>query len=686
MARVLVVESDAAMRRLVTLHLESETHDVITAEDGAEGLHLALETEPDLIVSDFAMPRVDGICMLAGIRADVRTAAIPFIFLTDSQDDDLRIRSKSLRVADYLIKPFDRDHLLRAVSRHMRPRKVRRPVPHADSEQPVFDHLATMAMAPEYVPTTPYPETQTAESAERVVDGTVSFFEIRDFARIAEALGEDLQIELMNAFQENVRDVVSRNSGWIVKITDGGFIAMFDDNGARLDHAERAIKSAILCVLALSRFGPWVAERFKRNDLPALAAIVGVHSGQVSVCSLSGGRTGGRTERTIIGDAVNVASRLQTRAGELGWGIVCSEAVLRRLGPRISVGRRGQISVKGRANRLDIAEITALQPRPGRGSDRDGFYAGVADAISANTRLIEAQNSIQNIGQKDAGAPASSVVVLQPVVEPPAQSPILVDGYHILRKIGEGGAAQVYLADHPSSGGKRVLKLVSLDGGADGGMVKRFVQEYSLLMQITHPNVARVYQHGHEGSHAYMAMEYFSGGDLRGLMRKGCTPDAAVAALLQVAGGLAAVHKTGVVHRDLKPDNIMIRQDGSLAIADFGIAKRVGDVHGPTRHGDVMGTPYYLSPEQALGLQADHRADIYSLGVMFYEMLAARRAYTADSAMGLLHQHAHSPVPMLESSLMRYQPLIDRMMCKQAEGRFADADAIIEFARACGFA
>ncbi len=679
MARVLVVESDAAMRRLVTLHLESETHDVITAEDGAEGLHLALESVPDLIVSDFAMPLVDGIGMLTGIRADVRTAAIPFIFLTDSQDDDLRIRSKSLRVSDYLVKPFDRDHLLRAVSRHMRPRKVRRAQPHNEVDQGPVDHMATVAMAPQYDVAEPYPETPAAEDNERVVDGTVSFFAIRDFARIAETLGDDLQLELMNAFHENVRDVVARNSGWIVKTIEGGFIAMFDDNGGRVVHAERAIKSAILCVLGLSRFGPWVAERFRRSDLPALAAIVGVHSGQVSVCSLSGGRTGGKSERTIIGDVVNVASRLQARAGELGWSIVCSDAVLRRLGPRIEVGRRGQISVKGRANRLDIAEITALQPRPGRGNDKDGFYAGVADAISANTRLIEAQNSIQTT---DLNVPEP-----QAAPEPPApQAPIEVDGYRILRKVGEGGVAQVYLADHPSSGSQRVLKLVPLDGGEDGGMVKRFVQEYSLLMQITHPNVARVYQHGHEGTHAYMAMEYFPGGDLRGMMRRGCAPDTAVAALVQVAGGLAAVHKTGVVHRDLKPDNIMIRADGSLAIADFGIAKRVGDVHGPTRHGDVMGTPYYLSPEQALGLQADHRADIYSLGVMFYEMLTGKRAYTADTAMGLLHQHAHSPVPMLEGVLLRYQPLIDRMMCKRVEGRFADADGIIEFARACGFA
>jgi class 3 adenylate cyclase/CheY-like chemotaxis protein/tRNA A-37 threonylcarbamoyl transferase component Bud32 len=685
MARVLVVEDDAAMRRLVTLHLESETHDVITAEDGAEGLRLALEAMPDLIVSDVVMPRVDGMGMLTGIRANIRTAAIPFIFLTDREDDDLRSRAKSLRVADYLVKPLDREDFLRAVSLSMRPRKARRTAPGAGTDAPgagtdapAVDHTTTAKMARRPEPAPPQPAPPAAESDDSAIDGTVWFFAIREFERIAETVGDDLQNELMSAFHENVLDVVSRNSGWIVKNIDGGFIAMFEDDGARLNHAERAVKAAILCVLALSRFGTWVAERFKRTDLPALAAQVGVHSGQVSVCSLSGGRSG----RTIIGEAVNVASRLKAHAGELGWGIVCSDAVLSRLGPRISIGRRGRVSVKGRANRLRIAEVTALQPRPGIGQDPEGFYAGLASAIDANTRLIEAQNAVRGRG---AHAPVATAVLAPAPFEPAPRAPVAVDGYRILRMIGQGAAAQVYLADHLLSGQRRVLKLVPLDNGEDCSMVGRFVREYAALMQINHPNVARVFQHGHESTHAYMAMEYFPGGDLRGLIRRGCTPDMAVRALIQLASGLAAVHKTGVVHRDLKPDNIMIRQDGSMAIADFGIAKRVGDLHGPTRHGDVMGTPYYLSPEQALGQQADYRADIYSLGVIFYEMLSARRAYTADSAMGLLHQHAHSPVPLLKGDLIRYQPLIDRMMCKQADERFADADGIIDFARACGF-
>ncbi len=719
MAKVLVVEDDAAIRQLLTLHLESEAHDVLTAEDGVDGLQQAIATLPDLIVSDFQMPRIDGIGMLAGLRANERTAAIPFIFLTEMEDEGLRERSRSLQVSDYLIKPFDRAHLLRAVTKHARLRRPRRPTRDPAALAELADQIETMAMAPQYAVPPPYPETGGANGEEVHALGTVVFFAIRDFVRIAEALGEDQQIALVSAFQEKVGDVVARNSGWVVKTVDGGFIAMFDGNDAKnATHAERAVKAAILCVLALHRFGPWIAGKLGSNDIPALTAIVGVHSGEVSTCNLHDGRSGGRSERTIIGDTVNVAARLQERAGELGWGIVCSEAALQQVGPRIAAGRREKISIKGRSGLLDIVEVTALRPKAGADRSEIAFYGDIVRAIGANTSLIEAQNTLQQTGTADISAMAAPAVALEVEAEVEAEvgaevgvmthqvaatarevvrdreaqpdvavaAPVAIDGYRILRKVGEGGVAQVFLADHARSGTRRVLKLLPLNGRDEGEMVKRFVQEYALLMRISHPNVARVHQHGHEDGYAYMAMEYFSGGDLRGLMRQGCSVEMAVAALIEVAAGLAAVHATGVVHRDLKPDNIMLREDGSLAIADFGIAKRVGDKHSPTQHGDVLGTPYYLSPEQALGIPTDQRADIYSLGVMFYEMLARRHAYEADSAMALLQQHVQSPVPVLTCDLARFQPLIDRMMCKQAAGRFASADEVIEFVRGARFA
>ena len=683
MARVLVVEHDPAIRRLLALHLESETHDVMAAVDGEQGLRMAIESPPDLIVSESRTPRLNGIEMLAGIRSNAQTASTPFIFLTDSDDTDLRARSSAMRVSDYLVKPFNRESLLRAVSRQTRQRRTRQLEIETQEITPA-DHSETMAMAPEYAAPLPDVDTPARDATSRSVESTVMFFAIRDFNRIGEALGDELQLELFNTFYENVRDVVTNGSGWIVKTIEGGFIAMFEDGvTSSIHHAERAAKTAILCVLALHRYGPWVAEKLGHGKVPALAAITGMHSGPVSVCSFLGGRTGGKSERTIIGDTVNVASRLQARAGELGWGIVVSDATQRGAGPRFGHGREGQIVVKGRKSPLDIVEITALQAKPGADAVDSAFYIDVASALVANTRLLNVQNSIR---QAATAAPPPAPATARPAAapaaaaaEPSIAAPINVDGYRVLRKIGEGGMAEVYLAQHLATDRPRVLKLVRLTEDHESETAKRFVQEYALLMQSFHPNVAQVYQHGHQGGYAYMAMEYFAGGDLRQLMRERCSPTMAIAALVQIASGITAVHRTGIVHRDLKPDNIMIRADGSMAIADFGIAKKVSDAHGPTQHGDILGTPYYLSPEQVLGIPPDHRADIYSLGVMFFEMLSGKRAYVAETAMGLMHQHAHSPVPLLPKGLERYQPLLERMMNKDKHRRFGGASEIIDF-------
>ena len=181
-------------------------------------------------------------------------------------------------------------------------------------------------------------------------------------------------------------------------------------------------------------------------------------------------------------------------------------------------------------------------------------------------------------------------------------------------------------------------------------------------------------------------MEYFPGGDLRELIAKGIAPNVAVAILLQVAGALTAVHAQGIVHRDMKPDNVMIRADGSLGLADFGIAKQLDSGFNRTKHGEVFGTPYYLAPEQALGLAVDQRTDIYSLGVVFFEMLTGRRPFQADNAQALMYQHVNAPIPRLPAGLEMYQGVIDKMMAKKAIDRFENANQLIEHIVATGLA
>jgi len=224
-----------------------------------------------------------------------------------------------------------------------------------------------------------------------------------------------------------------------------------------------------------------------------------------------------------------------------------------------------------------------------------------------------------------------------------------------------------------------MLPIAPADDEIGSDLMERFLQEFALVSQIDHPNVARIFNQGFSESYAYISMEYFPGGDLRELIAKGLQPNVAIAILLQIAGALTAVHAQGIVHRDMKPDNVMIRADGSLALADFGIAKQTNSEISRTKHGEVFGTPYYLAPEQALGLPVDQRTDIYSLGILFFEMLSGRRPFQADNAQALMYQHVNAPVPRLPSGLALYQPLVDKMMAKKKTDRFENANLLIEY-------
>jgi serine/threonine protein kinase len=257
------------------------------------------------------------------------------------------------------------------------------------------------------------------------------------------------------------------------------------------------------------------------------------------------------------------------------------------------------------------------------------------------------------------------------------QRPVSVEGYRIVRKLGQGGMSRVYLAEHLASGTERVLKIVPIVDTDEGETVQRFIHEFALVSGIDHPNVAHIYDQGFTDDYAYIAMEYFPGGDLRAMIGDGMAPELGLAVLLQVASGLSAIHQQGIIHRDMKPDNVMVRSNGMLAIADFGIAKKPMSQLSQTQHGEVFGTPYYLSPEQATTGIVDERSDLYSLGVMFYEILTGTKPYRAPDIEGLLYLHLNAPVPRLPDELAYLQGLLDRTMAKNPAMRFASADELV---------
>ncbi len=257
----------------------------------------------------------------------------------------------------------------------------------------------------------------------------------------------------------------------------------------------------------------------------------------------------------------------------------------------------------------------------------------------------------------------------------------LIKGYRFLRKLGATEYSGVYLAERESTNLSVVLKVLRQMPERDDsiGAFDRFLQEYETIAEMNHPNIVKIYDLGVADDHAHIAMEYLDGGDLRYKINDGIRKEDAVDYMRQIASGLSAVHAQGVLHRDLKPGNIMLRKDGSIALIDFGLAKRAKLESEITDKGEIFGTPYYMSPEQGHGTGVDERSDIYSLGVIFYEMLTGEKPYKADTAMGIIFKHAQAPIPLLPARLVQFQVLINLMLAKAPEDRLQSAREIEEW-------
>ncbi len=254
-----------------------------------------------------------------------------------------------------------------------------------------------------------------------------------------------------------------------------------------------------------------------------------------------------------------------------------------------------------------------------------------------------------------------------------------IRGQRFIRELGKGGTSRVYLAESEKDGEIMVLKVLdhNPDTADSSEGYDRFLQEYELLAGLHHPNVVRIYDFGVSDDHAFIAMEYFPEGDLRRRMAQPISTAEVLNYIEQIARALGAVHKVGITHRDLKPGNIMLRSDDSLALIDFGVAKQLQGKQSITAAGTIFGTPYYMSPEQGHGEPTDARSDLYSLGIMFYELLAQKRPYSSDSAMNVIYMHRHSPLPDLPAHVSWLEPAVHRLMAKNPQHRFQTAEELI---------
>jgi eukaryotic-like serine/threonine-protein kinase len=253
--------------------------------------------------------------------------------------------------------------------------------------------------------------------------------------------------------------------------------------------------------------------------------------------------------------------------------------------------------------------------------------------------------------------------------------PLAAAGYRIERLLGRGRSARVYLAQD-RRGCRVALKVVERRSDDDAA-TRQIVSEHALLSRVHDRHVVSVREHRIVGELAYLSMDYVPGATLRERLCRPLAPAHAVRLLREAAKSAAAAHRAGVVHRDLKPDNLIVRCDGSLVLTDFSVAARVGDEQARTAAGALTGTAAYAAPEQVQGEAPAPAADVYSLGVMFHEMLCGRRPFAGATPLELIAQHLVAPVPRLPSLLARYQPMLDRMLDKRPQHRPRDAAAVL---------
>lgn len=255
---------------------------------------------------------------------------------------------------------------------------------------------------------------------------------------------------------------------------------------------------------------------------------------------------------------------------------------------------------------------------------------------------------------------------------------ITIPGYSITRELGKGGMASVYLAVQDGLEREVALKIMSPVLNADPSFAARFKREARIVAQLSHASIVPVFDVGEHQSRCYLSMEYLPGGDLKHRILGGpLNAREASRICIALCEALDFAHRRGYIHRDIKPDNVLFREDGTPVLTDFGIARALDHGQSMTAVGVLVGTPGYMSPEQVTGLDLDGRSDLYSLGVLFHEMLTGTAPFSAETSFSLALKHVSEALPRLPPEYAPYQEFLDRLTAKDRAERYVSGAEVV---------
>ncbi len=714
MARILIVVKDPKLLELLGLQLETASHAVRSVGNPLAVLGLLQDWPADLLISDVLTVPVEGLTLRERLRGDPACCDLPTILLTpetqfdaqfDAQLDQLHIPCKRARLLEAIEKRLSRSSKPGAAINAANPATA--PVPAPDSEraaEPAYNPLSTMMIKAGMDHRRSLTEAPEAASSE-TRRGTVLFADIRGFTTLSERLFPGEVADLLKNFFDQACQPILKQGGWVVRFIGDGILAMFESAvGSPPDDSARALRAASLMVLAARQFNSWLDERLPGRNLPEFAIGVGVHTGDVVVSWMGSQES---SETTILGDTVNIASRLEEKTKSFGWSIVTSRCTVDAAGERFVLGQRQSSVLRGRQTPIELVEICGLAPRANAAETDLYVYAQITQAILDNADVVRRLYPQPALPQTawPAGATAPAQAVTAPALLSttpalalvasrhqcaPSDPDIHIDGYRMNSRIGFDKAVSVWEATRLADSLRCVVKLIDFQAVPESWR-RRFVGANAKVWQIHHPNVVQTYCHGVIADRAYIVQEYLAGGQLRARLGKPWVVTQALRYARQLALGLHALHSQDVVHRDLRPENIMLRADGSPVLSNFAMAAMPSIATLPERsdaasqyagNGIVTGDPAYQSPEQSAGEAVDHRSDLFSLGVVLHEMLTGQRPTRTVLTQLASTAEQIDDFPPLPRAHWRLQPLMDQLLALRPQQRFGSAVELLQALRA----